>query len=534
MIKNGYLKLSEDENEEFINTNKKIKSRKVRKTLKKRIIEKYIIQKLDLIKCFILFIIIFILLYFYISKIFGLNLNYINHISEIIQNIISKDKDNITIINNITDNNSFINITKNNTENDIISNNTQINKKENISEHNENKANTDIPFDSNKNKSTEHIYKDYKFDSLQESFKKAKNFLEKSSKGILINDKTKFISSEHPIATAIIPVYNSQKIINRAIKSVQNQDLLNIEIILVNDCSTDNSLNIISELQKEDPRIKIITNKKNMGILYSRSIGALSSKGKYIFSLDNDDMFLDFNVFSNITNIAEETGIDIIEFKGVMSRQASNILNTKIYDIWFTSHKNFELYQPELTEYSITVGKTYDSYELNTVFIWCKCVKADIYKKTLEIIGEEKYSRYMIAHEDCVISFALLNIANSYKYVGKYGIYNIVRTGSAITINNRKELLNYIKELYFVDIVVDFEKNTNTFKKVIPAVTFKVLNLKLLEKVITTDIKYKKILYSILDRVLNLDYISKETKNEIIKKGKNLKFLDYPAFNEKK
>ena len=140
----------------------------------------------------------------------------------------------------------------------------------------------------------------------------------------------------------------------------------------------------------------------------------------------------------------------------------------------------------------------------------------------------------MIAHEDCVISFALLNIANSYKYVGKYGIYNIVRTGSAITINNRKELLNYIKELYFVDIVVDFEKNTNTFKKVIPAVTFKVLNLKLLEKVITTDIKYKKILYSILDRVLNLDYISKETKNEIIKKGKNLKFLDYPAFNEKK
>ena len=129
MFKNGYLKLSEDENEEFINTNKKIKSRKVRKTLKKRIIEKYIIQKLDLIKCFILFIIIFILLYFYISKIFGLNLNYINHISEIIQNIISKDKDNITIINNITDNNSFINITKNNTENDIINNNTQTNKK---------------------------------------------------------------------------------------------------------------------------------------------------------------------------------------------------------------------------------------------------------------------------------------------------------------------------------------------------------------------------------------------------------------------
>ena len=531
MLKNGYLKLSDEDNEEFLNTNKtiKTKNRKAKITLKKRIIEKYIIKKLDLIKCFIAFNIIFILYYFFTSKIYRLNLNYTNHINKLILNIINEDKNN-----NITYNNSFVNITKNKAWNNIINNDTKINKKKNISEQNEDKTNTDILLENNKNKSKEHIYRDYTFDSLQESFNKAKSFLEKSSKGILINDKTKFISSENPIVTAIIPVYNSQRFINRAIKSVQNQDLLDIEIILVNDCSTDDSLNIISEIQKEDPRIKIITNKKNMGILYSRSIGALSSKGKYIFSLDNDDMFLDFDVFSTITNIANATGIDIIEFKGVMSRQASNILNTKIYNIWFTSDKNFELFQPELTEYSITTGNTYDSYELNTIFIWCKCVKADIYKKTLEIIGEEKYSRYMIAHEDCVISFALLNVANSYKYVGKYGIYNIVRSGSAITINKKKELLNYIKELYFADIVVDFEKNTTTFKKVIPAITFKVLNLKLLEKVITTDIYYKKILYSILDRVLNLDYISKETKTEIIKKGKSLKFLDYPAFNSKK
>ena len=55
-------------------------------------------------------------------------------------------------------------------------------------------------------------------------------------------------------------------------------------------------------------------NKKNMGILYSRSIGVLSSKGKYIFSLDNDDMFLDFDVFSTITKIANESNIDIFEF----------------------------------------------------------------------------------------------------------------------------------------------------------------------------------------------------------------------------
>ena len=156
--------------------------------------------------------------------------------------------------------------------------------------------------------------------------------------------------------------------------------------------------------------------------------------------------------------------------------------------------------------------------------------KGETYKKALNYIGKKKYSRYMIANEDCVATFILLNTANSYKYISKYGIYNIVRHGSAISLNIEKQLLNDVKELYFADIILDFEKNTTTFKNIIPVVTFNVLNLKLLEKAINNN-KNKKILYSLLDRVLNLDYISNETKNKIITKGKSLKYLDYPAFN---
>ena len=107
--------------------------------------------------------------------------------------------------------------------------------------------------------------------------------MDKCIKGILINDKNNFILSENPKISAIIPVYNSKNFISRAIKSIQNQNILNIEIILVNDFSTDDTLSEIEKIQKEDPRIKIINNKKNMGILYSRSIGALSAKGnKYL------------------------------------------------------------------------------------------------------------------------------------------------------------------------------------------------------------------------------------------------------------
>ena len=68
-----------------------------------------------------------------------------------------------------------------------------------------------------------------------------------------------------------------------------------IEIILVNDFSIDNALQFIENLQKEDSRIKIIKNQKNMCILYSWCIGALSAKGRCLFPLDNGD--IEYDVF---------------------------------------------------------------------------------------------------------------------------------------------------------------------------------------------------------------------------------------------
>jgi glycosyltransferase involved in cell wall biosynthesis len=84
------------------------------------------------------------------------------------------------------------------------------------------------------------------------------------------------------------------------------------EIILVNDNSNDGSLRIINKMKKDDDRIKIINNHKNMGTLYSRCIGSLNAKGKYIFPLDNDDLFLDEDVFETIYNFASEYKYNMI------------------------------------------------------------------------------------------------------------------------------------------------------------------------------------------------------------------------------
>ena len=98
-------------------------------------------------------------------------------------------------------------------------------------------------------------------------------------------------SSTQPKITALITLYNSNSYIDTAVKSVQNQNFPDIEILMVDDASTDDSPNIIKNLQNEDKRIKIIKNKKNRGALYSKSIGILKASGMYTMILDSDDLF---------------------------------------------------------------------------------------------------------------------------------------------------------------------------------------------------------------------------------------------------
>jgi glycosyltransferase involved in cell wall biosynthesis len=93
--------------------------------------------------------------------------------------------------------------------------------------------------------------------------------------------------------------------------------MTSIEILLVNDKSNNETVNIIQNIQKSDKRIKLINNKKNMGTLYSRNIGVLHAKGKYIFPLDNDDMFLDDDIINIIYEEAYNFNYDIVGFQAI-------------------------------------------------------------------------------------------------------------------------------------------------------------------------------------------------------------------------
>ena len=108
-----------------------------------------------------------------------------------------------------------------------------------------------------------------------------------------------------------MPVFNCANTLKAAVRSIQNQKMLDIEIILVNDNSDKINVNVMKELQKEDPRIIIINNNKAMVTFYSRAIGVLSSKGKYITDLDCDDMYINEDIFDFAFNSAEEGNFDV-------------------------------------------------------------------------------------------------------------------------------------------------------------------------------------------------------------------------------
>lgn len=88
----------------------------------------------------------------------------------------------------------------------------------------------------------------------------------------------------------IVPCYNAEKYLKKCLDSIINQTYSNIEIILVNDGSKDNTLKILSDYEKKDNRI-IVIDKENTGVSDSRNIGVEKATGKYIMFSDSDDYF---------------------------------------------------------------------------------------------------------------------------------------------------------------------------------------------------------------------------------------------------
>lgn len=95
--------------------------------------------------------------------------------------------------------------------------------------------------------------------------------------------------SDGELVSVIIPVWNSENTVYYAVDSILKQTWRNIEVIVIDDCSTDSTWSILKELKKNDSRVKIIKNKVNVGPYVSKNLGLMQAKGKYITGHDADD-----------------------------------------------------------------------------------------------------------------------------------------------------------------------------------------------------------------------------------------------------
>ena len=125
--------------------------------------------------------------------------------------------------------------------------------------------------------------------------------------------------SETPKISVLVPIYNVEKYLRQCLDSLIGQTLQEIEIICINDGSTDSSPKIIQEYAQSDPRVKVIT-KKNSGYGDSMNRGLAKASGEYIGILESDD-FLEKNAFERLYRLAKKHDADVVRanyyhFKG--------------------------------------------------------------------------------------------------------------------------------------------------------------------------------------------------------------------------
>lgn len=123
--------------------------------------------------------------------------------------------------------------------------------------------------------------------------------------------------------SVVMPVYNSEKYLKESIESILNQSYSDLEFIIINDGSTDNSFKIIKEYAKLDKRINVIS-RENKGIVYSLNEAIRLAKGEYIARMDADDISAPKRIEKQISFLKSHRDIDIL---GTQVKVVGNISN---------------------------------------------------------------------------------------------------------------------------------------------------------------------------------------------------------------
>lgn len=227
----------------------------------------------------------------------------------------------------------------------------------------------------------------------------------------------------------VVPVYNVEKYLRRCIESLINQTYENIEIVLVDDCSTDNSLSICYEYAKKDNRVKVIDKKENAGLSDTRNIGIENSTGDYVMFVDSDDYVCN-NFAEEMVRAIEEKNVDVVRCKASIQKEDGSFQTEDLH-----GHEGKIYKDNSLKEFAKSISAYCNAH------ICSYSVVLIIKKEKLNL----KYDVSVYGREDTVFLVELLlESAQSIYFLDK-ALYHYCYNESGIT-KGKDSCYKYVKE----------------------------------------------------------------------------------------
>lgn len=372
-----------------------------------------------------------------------------------------------------------------------------IKKKKVINNSTYNKNNDNITSNDIENKNNL-----YNYDT---NYKIYKYIYEVIKEPLSIQNLKKFNISFNPKISVIIPSHNCEEYLKNIQRSIQDQSIEDIEIIYVDDCSTDNTSEIIKSFQEIDHRIVYLKNKVNKGLFYSRNKGALFARGQYIQFIDADDMLVN-DILEKALNIAEDKKVDVVQYALILGRQFFSLVNEKY------SNKSLFL-QPELSD-EMFYGKGYLTQA--NYYIINKLIKKEIFYETLIFMEDYTLKEKLNTQEDAMTLFCLLRVANSLMFIEEIGYAYLfgINPKSLVSKWSDSNSANNILHDIFIELRLIFKKTKNNEHDKDTCFAF----FKLISDLHLNVAKYVTKGYELFDEVFDLllqcPFFKKEQKNE--------------------
>lgn len=228
----------------------------------------------------------------------------------------------------------------------------------------------------------------------------------------------------------IVPIYNAELYLQKCIKSILNQTYSNIQVILIDDGSTDNSGNICDTYSKQDNRIEVYHTENN-GLVAARKLGLKVSVGKYIGFVDADD-YIEPTTFSELKDAIKKNNSDFVHFGFIEENFKNSVAVCNYYDAIFEMKDKYD-------QINFLCAHILEQTDVSPS-IWSKLFKADFIKKCYKNVPDkQQYGEDMICLCYCILEANRIYLSKKTRY------HYVVRANSLSHLDNREYVINEVK-----------------------------------------------------------------------------------------